>query len=66
MITCNQIATKKNRLVYYDAPCGVKAKYKLTYVLGGKEVVKTVCKKHLNSNTAWLDRINVKYNVEEI
>lgn len=65
-MTCSQLADKNNGRIIYTEVCGCKAKYILTYTLREKPVVKTVCKKHLNSNKNWLGKISVVYEVKDI
>lgn len=70
MCLCNQIADKKRLVggwfVIHSEECGANAKYKLVYELKNKEIIKTVCKRHLTSNTKWLDKINVKYIINNL
>jgi len=67
---CNQMVSKKitNIFVYsIDEECGCNAKHEIEYTLpNGNLFNKTVCKRHLKSNIAWLDRIKVKYITKDI
>lgn len=62
---CIELATKHNSRIYFTEKCGCKSKYKIQYELKGKLIEKTLCKRHLKSVTAWLERINVQYEIKD-
>lgn len=62
MNNCCEIARKKRGFIYVNEECGNKANYTITYMLNGKLTIKTLCKRHLKSVTAWLERIKITYN----
>lgn len=62
---CCQITEKKNGFFFKSEECGVNAKFQLTYTLRNEKVSKTLCKRHLNSNVSWLDKIKTEYSITE-
>lgn len=61
MAKCNQQTEKKKHSIYITEECGCNASVKIEYVLNGKKVEKTLCKRHYKSNESWLNKIQVSF-----
>jgi len=61
--TCNQMAQKKNKFIYYDEECGNQAKAEIEYTLNDKLIRKNLCLRHVKSITSRLDIMKVTYSL---